>query len=341
MLTRHKVVLCIGLGLGIAAAAACGDDELTASGPGDRDNQPDPSNQPEGDDGSDALPSDEQVPDQPDPEPVQPDCVAPTATAGTTEVIAFDHDGAARSYRLYVPNSIDLAAPSPLVVNYHGYTSNAAHQQTFSGMDATAEAAQFVVAYPEGISSSWNAGPCCGQFTGNNADDVGFSRALVDDISRRVCIDRRRIYSTGMSNGGMMSEANACRAADVFAAIAPVSGLGFPQLDCAPARPVPMIAFSGTLDRLVTYASSRTSLTQWVNRNGCTGSPTRSDFGASYCETWSQCRGGIELIGCTLTGMGHCWPGQPCPITLGQEGLDIDANQAMWAFLSRFQLPQP
>jgi len=255
--------------------------------------------------------------------------------------ITLQSNGMDRTYVLHIPSTLDLSKPAPLVLNYHGLTSNTGQQIAFSGLNATADTEGFIVAYPEGIANSFNAGSCCSALASppHMEDDVAFTRAIVADISSKVCVDDRRVYSTGMSNGGYMSEYNACMNADIFAAVAPVSAMGFAQPVCEPSRPVPMIAFNGTADTLVNYAGAATSVESWLGRDGCTGEPTRTAYGDSFCDTWTQCSDGVELTHCTLTGMGHCWPGMAfCPF--GDANIEIDANTTMWAFLSRFTLPR-
>ena len=81
-----------------------------------------------------------------------------------------------------------------------------------------------------------------------NVDDVGFIRALVSYLHSLVNIDARRIYATGMLNGGILSHRLACEAADVFAAIGPVAGtLNFPA--CDPSQPISVIEFHDTADQ--------------------------------------------------------------------------------------------
>jgi len=255
--------------------------------------------------------------------------------------VMLQSNGMERSYVLHVPASLDLTQPAPLVLNYHGLTSNAAQQVAFSNLNALADTEGFIVAYPEGINNSFNAGSCCSAFASppHMEDDGAFTREIIADISTKLCVDDRRIYSTGMSNGGYMSEYNACVNADVFAAVAPVSAMGFQQPDCNPSRPIPMIAFNGTADTLVTYDGSNTSVDAWLTRNGCNGDPVRTDYGTSFCDTWTDCDADAEITHCTLTGMGHCWPGAAfCPF--GDTNVEIDANAEMWAFMSRFTLPE-
>jgi polyhydroxybutyrate depolymerase len=215
-------------------------------------------------------------------------------------------------------------------------------------MSATADAHGFAVAYPAGLSTSWNAGICCGAAAVGLIDDVGFARAVVADASGKLCIDEKRVYSTGMSNGGYLSHRNGCESADLFAAIAPVAGvIGIPQQACAPSRPVPVIHFYGTADSLVPYAgggalgspSVADTDAGWAARNGCTGAPvTTYQQGLVHCETHEACDAGTQVTLCTVEGGGHCWPGQAaCPF--GWSTTDISANDAMWEFFQGFSLP--
>jgi polyhydroxybutyrate depolymerase len=275
------------------------------------------------------------------------EAATPGAPTGSTTVMAIEHDGLARSYRLYVPTAYQPGAPTPLVLNWHGLTSNAVQEEVYTGT-AIAEERGVIVAYPDGLGSpggqSFNGGNCCSRL-GNpphEADDVGFGRAIVADVASRLCVDRKRIYSTGMSNGGYMTDYNACEAADLYAAVAPVSALGIPRTQCAPSRPIPILSFNGTDDPLVRYDVSQASMRAWAERNGCTGEPTRTDHGASYCDVWSDCAAGVAVEACTITGMQHCWPGNPLAIRAYCQsgGLDdIDANRLMYDFFARHALP--
>jgi polyhydroxybutyrate depolymerase len=169
---------------------------------------------------------------------------------------------------------------------------------------------------------------------------VGFARAVIDDLAGRACIDRKRVYSTGMSNGGFMSHRLGCEASDAIAAIGPVAGLiGIPADSCQPSRPVPVIHFYGTEDELVDYMFADDVDAVWADRNGCSDDGTVSyQEGNVTCTTRSACEGGVEVTLCSVEGGGHCWPGQEfCPF--GASTTDISANEAMWALFERFALP--
>jgi polyhydroxybutyrate depolymerase len=279
-----------------------------------------------------------------------PGCVDGTLDATVTEVDLM-FDGVQRRYELHVPPAYDGSTPLPLVLNFHGFTSSAAQQRVFSEMDLTADSRGFVVAYPDGLDASWNAGVCCGTSARNGVDDVGFARAVIDDIAARGCIDRSRVYATGMSNGGFLSHRLACEASDLIAAIAPVAGvLGIDSSACTPSRPVPVVHFHGTADAVVQYdggcdvclsdsESVVDTIAGWVARNGCTeASEVVLRTGSVMCETTGGCDGEASVTLCTIAGGGHCWPGNLfCPF--GESTDDISANEVMLDLFETVRLP--
>ena len=209
-------------------------------------------------------------------------CAGPSLAPGDNPTFEIVHDGLARKYILYVPSGIDPKKPAPLVVNWHGRQVNASIYQQLSG-NAIAEERNTIVAYPDGIGDSFNAGVCCDQSDGspNTADDVGFGRAVVAEIATKICIDKRRVFSTGLSNGGFMSEHNACHAADLYAAVAPVSAMGILRPECPASRPISIVSFNGTEDEAVPYAVSQQNVAAWVQRNGCSGEPASKPVAAA------------------------------------------------------------
>jgi len=254
------------------------------------------------------------------------------------------HDNLERSYNLHLPSGYDDATDVPLVLNFHGFTSNPEDQEAFSGMTAVADAEGFAVLYPAGIGNSWNGGPaCCGQAVSDDVDDVGFARQLVADAASKACIDEKRVYSTGMSNGGFMSHRLACQASDLVAAVAPVDGLlGVSPSDCTPSRPVPMVHYYGTEDTLVDYDYAVLTNDFWIAQHNCVDTAPEVTYqqGAATCETWDECDGGTTVTMCSVEGMGHCWPGQSfCPPSLGAANTDISANEHMWEMFQQHALP--
>ena len=238
-----------------------------------------------------------------------------------------------RRYRVHVPPSYDPSLPTPLVLNLHALGSNARTQELYTGMSSKADQEGFVVVHPEGVGGSWNGGACCGQASTTRVDDVGFVRALLDDLGTRVCVDPKRVYATGMSNGGFMSHRLACDLADRIAAIAPVAGTNA-ATSCDPSRPVPVLHLHGTADTIVPFLGTRRTIADWVARNGCDSEPTVTfDEGNATCETYGACTDGADITLCSIRGLGHLWPGGPGSLS------SIDATDAIWDFFAARRLP--
>src|SRR5205823_2754413 len=132
--------------------------------------------------------------------------------------------GMMRVYDVQIPANYANTAAVPMVFDLHGYTSNKEQQAAISGWSDLAEKEGFVVVRPDGYQVSWNAGDfCCGQAQAMKLDDIGLMRAIAAAVQKRLCIDPKRIYFSGLSNGGAMSQRVACEAGDLFAMTAPVS----------------------------------------------------------------------------------------------------------------------
>ena len=284
-------------------------------------------------------------------------CAGKVPQAGT-DLLQVDSGGLSRSVLVHVPPDYDESAGTPLVLNFHGFGSDAPQQALLSEMSVAADIRGLLVAYPYGVGMSWNAGQCCGSAWTDSVDDIAFVVAMIDALSERYCVDPRRIFATGMSNGGFLSHRIGCELADRVAAIAPVAGvLGIPVEECAPSRPMPVMHFHGTADPLVPYEgglpltgwdvegvldfmSVADSTQAWRDIDGCSAASDSSYHqGDSACDRWKDCAGGSEVILCTVEGGGHTWPGgMPIP-PLGKTTEDMSATAMMLDFFAAHPLP--
>ena len=286
---------------------------------------------------------------------------AATVTPGVTPWPAGDavrflvHGGLNRSYAVHVPAPLDRRQPAALVFVFHGGTGNAESAIRMSAFSDVADREGFVVVYPNGTGRlsdekllTWNGGACCGYAQEKNIDDVGFIRAMVADLQTILSVDPRRIYATGMSNGGILSHRLGCEAADLFAAIAPVAGtLNFSP--CEPSRPVSVIEFHGTDDPHILYdggygpaslvkvdfTSVQYSVDFWSTFDRCNfPSQTEAETGFRHSR-WTGCAesSAVELY--TVVGGGHEWPGGP-----GNPGSALSATELIWAFFDSHPKPE-
>lgn len=260
------------------------------------------------------------------------------------------HDGMERTYILYVPASYTPEEAMPLVLNFHGYTSNASEQMGYGDFRPIADTAGFIVVHPQGSllagETHWNVG---GWTLESTTDDVGFTEALLDSISAVYNIDQTRIYSTGMSNGGYMSFLLACQMSERIAAIASVTGSMTPETfnDCRPGKSMPVMQIHGTSDNVVPYTGAGWTrsiadvLDYWINVNGCDATVVRTDLTDSNMQDGSTvdhhtygCEAKAAVEHFEVAGGGHTWPGS-VPGGAGTNQ-DINASAEIWTFFSRY-----
>lgn len=154
---------------------------------------------------------------------------------------------------------------------YHGGECNPEGMIKLCGMNAKSDQAGFVVVYPfvtgklEDSLLSFNVGECCDYAMQNNVDDVGFTRALLDDLASVVYVDQDRVFATGLSNGGIISHNLASELSDRIAAIEPVVS---PLMVATTRnkRPVPVMHFHGIKDEFAPYEGGYGG--DFLGRNG-------------------------------------------------------------------------
>lgn len=259
------------------------------------------------------------------------------------------HGGRTREYLLHVPPMLE--GPMPVVFAFHGLRTTAGLQRWISNMNDAADAHGYVVVYPEGIGTSaldqsFNAGLCCGVAQASAVDDVGFTLAILEVLRAPLCVDARRVFATGLSNGGHMAYRLACERADVFAAIAPVAGL-VTVASCTPARPVAVLHFHGTEDRIVGYSTGIDGITgavdtveRWAERDGCASTPELvHEQGEASCVAYPDCQGAASVELCTIEGGGHTWPGGEELTVLGHTTQDLDATERISQFFEAHPMP--
>lgn len=244
------------------------------------------------------------------------------ALGDTTRAIMVG--GVQRSYDVHVPPGYTNTSAVPLVFDLHPKDVTANIWRLATPWTSIADREGFILVRPDGYDKTWNAGRCC-EPAMSTVDDVAFVRAMVTELKNDACIDPKRIYATGCSNGGGMAYRLACDAADIFAAIAPVDfdcltgPTNTPSCaNCTPARPVPVCQVRGLLDPLVPYYGGSTivvagiefpgaeaNFSTWAALNGCTGQPqTHPTYPA--CKRYTTCAGGAETTLCTNPVGLHC-----------------------------------
>lgn len=260
--------------------------------------------------------------------------------------------GEFREYLIHVPDSYDTAKPTPLVISLHAGATWPAHQMNLSHWNRLADESGFIVVYPSGTPVLFGVVRIWRMSAEEVMRDIRFISSLVDTLEVAYNIDPARIYANGMSLGGGMAFAVACRLSDRIAAVGTVAAAqSLPLSWCGDTRPVPMIAFHGDADRMVPYDGGRLgdpfnpvkpvypAVRDWVasraQANRCATSPIESTIAADVVRTeYPDCAEGAAVLLYTLLGGGHSWPGgkPPPEWRVGATNTSIDATSAMWEF---------
>jgi len=243
-------------------------------------------------------------------------------------------NGTTREYIIYVPENYTGTSSLPLLLSFHGLTSNMEFNFNYTNFDQLAEDENFIVVHPNGISNTWTV-------SANDDTDINFIVALLNQLEEDYNIESNRIYSTVMSMGGFFSFSLACRLSDRIAAVASVTGSMYqPAINnCSPVKPMPILQIHGTEDGTVQYSSVAGLLDFWTSHNNTDDLPIifnipDSDTGdGSTVERFEYLNGDsdVEVQHLKITGGGHEWPGF-------QGNMDINASEEVWNFVKAFDL---
>lgn len=243
-------------------------------------------------------------------------------------------NGTTRDYIIYVPENYTGTSSVPLLLSFHGLTSNMEFNFNYTNFDQLAENENFIVVHPNGIDNRWTV-------NASNNPDIDFIEALLDQLENDYKIESNRIYSTGMSNGGNFSFTLACGLNNRIAAFASVAGLMLQAAigDCIPTRPLSILHIHGTEDPIANYAFVQGGLDFWIEHNATNMNPIVSNIpnidtqDGSTVEKYEYLNGedGVEILHLKVIGGGHQWPGF-------QGNMDINASEEVWNFVKSFDL---
>ena len=211
------------------------------------------------------------------------------------KTINITFDGVARNFIVYLPSGYNNSGKMPLIFAIHGGSGTPEGMINIANFKTIADRDKVVLVYPEGVQKNWNDGrPTAPNQLGIN--DVGFFNQMCDYMINNYSVDAKKIYATGISNGGFMSTRLGCELSNRIAAIA-VNAATIEATtiapNCKPNRPVPALYIHGTTDPLVpflggqitaggtaggTILSHFQAIDKWVTINGCNPTPTVTDL---------------------------------------------------------------
>lgn len=272
-------------------------------------------------------------------------------------------DGRKRTYLLHIPYGFDTKREYPLLLGFHGGGGSGEKFAGQTGFNAYADKEGFIEVFPDGIEHNWNDGRDTTDAYKAGVDDVKFVRTLVEDLKTKLPIDKKRIYATGVSNGGIFSHRLGCEMGDMFAAIGSVVASLATNLisRCNPSASLSVLAIQGSVDPFMPLEggdtehktlkigdggfveSANSTMKFWAIKNKCIPFPITTRLplqinDGTWVEqiTYAQCVDSTEVRYYIVHGMGHGWPPKrpQAPRLAGPTSQNIDATKVIWEFFS-------
>lgn len=259
--------------------------------------------------------------------------------------------GRNRFYKTHLPLGYNFQKQYPVVFVFHGGLGNPDLIEKQTGFSKKADEEGFIAVYPYGTGSfdkkllTWNTWDCCGYADKKNINDVDFIDALIKEIKSNYSVDEKRIYATGLSNGGMMCYLLACELPDKFAAVAPVAATMFDTVSCNPKSDVSLIIFNSADDQHIPYNGGigdkslveveklpvETVVNLWKYKYDCF--LMNKSESSSFQKTSYKNNKGTEIVFYKMLSGGHSWPGGEKIRRFGDAPVKtVSATDLIWEF---------
>lgn len=246
-----------------------------------------------------------------------PGCGKAAARAGAHVAQHVTAAGQDRTYTLVVPEGYAPQSAYPLVFVLHGGGGTSAGARTQTDLEKVSGGKALFV-YPDAIGGNWDL-----DAPAASNKDVALFDAISLVTYNAQCVDSRRVFVTGFSNGAYMANQLGCRRGDRIRGIVTHAGGGPYEgngsydaqghLVC-PGKAVASLVVHGNSDGTVAPAEGQKSLDHWTQANRCAGGTTNTLV--PPCVAFQGC---FQPVGaCHIPGLGH--------------GLWKEAGKVTWAF---------
>jgi polyhydroxybutyrate depolymerase len=263
-----------------------------------------------------------------------------------------------REYLIYIPDELPQHTLLPVVISLHGTLGSAEQMMGFADFRPIAEREKFLIVCPEGITQTWNDGRNTKAHAAG-IDDVSFIDQLITHLINTYPADAKRIYVTGMSNGGFMASRLACELPHRIAAMAAVAATLDKTTGIHPVKPLPVMYIHGTGDRMVPYLGGPTKaaggnvysheeiVKLWAETDGCnkvgvSEIPDRANDGTSIIKKeFINPDTGLRVESYIIKNGGHTWPSGPQYAARNFVGLvshNLDGCAVIWDFFKSYSL---
>jgi len=216
----------------------------------------------------------------------------------TTGMHSLTSDGIQRDYWIEMPAAYDRNKAYPLIIGLHWRDGSAADVYGWSGFfglkNLYGDNAIFVA--PQGLDKGW----------ANTGDrDIRFLRAMISEVQQGACTDTQRVFATGFSFGGMMSNAIGCQMGDVVRAIVPMAGSLWSGCASSSNKVAAMFIHAKD-DNVVPYTAGMEARDLFLKRNSCSAATV--PVGSNGCVEYQGCDSGKPVIWCGTETGGHWYP---------------------------------
>ncbi|MBG6066931.1 extracellular catalytic domain type 1 short-chain-length polyhydroxyalkanoate depolymerase [Micromonospora ureilytica] len=271
--------------------------------------------------------------------------VGPAYAASLTEVTSFGENPGRMRMHVYVPDN--RPARPAVVVAMHGCGGSGPGFYSGSEFASQADRYGYIVIYPSatqqaGFGNCFDTWSDAAKRRGGGSDPVSII-SMIRYVQQQYAADPDRVYATGSSSGGMMTNHMLALHPDVFKAGAAFMGVPFncfanaadyppgssqctggnmnrtPQQWGDAVRqaypgysgPRPRVQlWHGTNDTLVPYSLLQEAIEQWTNVFGLSQTPTSTDTPQA---NWNRRRyadssGTVQVEAYSIQGAGHSLP---------------------------------
>lgn len=271
-------------------------------------------------------------------------------------------DGLIRKSIVHLPKQFEAKKQRPLVIVLHGAKLSGWIAQTVTGFDRIANDENFIVAYPDAIHRQWDDGRPEGFTPAYGIDDVKFISTLIDYMIWKYNVDPEKVYVTGYSSGGMLTQKLGLELTDKIAAMATVAAsLPMAQLNKneKPSRPISLLMINGSADKAFPWNGGNTRIVRirvgevapvlttydyWINANEGVDEDSKKKeeslqkkVGGTKVEFINtRTENGACVLLYKINGGGHTWPGSEVPLRyiplLGRQSRQMNASELIWEF---------
>ncbi len=215
-------------------------------------------------------------------------------------------------YYVHLPENRQSDEPLGAIFFLHGHLGKAKNVIRNKNFQKMADDLGVAFVAVQGIEGHWSFPTAPRRFR----DEPAFFDEVLNDISGRFGVDRKRTMLSGFSAGGFMTWYVACADSDQFAGYAPIAGAFWQPLpDNCPTKAPYLFHVHGTTDTVVPLEGRALrggrwhqgdvfkSFDIWLRQNGLAEADAKKvTDGKLKCERWVPKTGFLELC---LHGGGH------------------------------------